>query len=106
MSYPDIEMLVTLADVFGVTVDSLLRGTAVRIDNMVNIGADLPDDGKLRVVQFIGQKMLSVDDVNPENVISLHIDNEMLCDAALNVEIWGSAEIDGDVNGNVTANGK
>lgn len=104
MSYPDIEMLVTLADVFGVTVDSLLRGTAVRTDTLPDVGAGLPDDGKLRVVQFIGQKMLSVNNIDPENIIPLYIDNEMLGDAALNVEIWGSAEIKGDVNGNVTTN--
>lgn len=106
MSYPDIDLLIELADVFGVTVDSLLRGTVLSETENVQIdfGAELPDDGKLRVVQFAGQKMLSVDELDTENVISLHIDNEMLCDAALNVEIWGSAHIDGAIGGNINVN--
>ena len=105
MSYPDIELIIMLADLFGVTVDSLLRDTAAAADTPPHIDAELPDDGKLRVVQFIGRKMLSVDDMDPENIIPLHIENGMSCDAVLNVEVWGSVKIDGDVTGDVTANG-
>lgn len=101
MSYPDIDMLLGLADFFGVTVDSLLRGEAETADALPNLGCDLPDDGKLRVVQFMGQRMLSVDDIDPENVIPLHIGSD---GDTVNVEIWGSADIDGDVGGNVTVN--
>ncbi|MFA6948500.1 MAG: helix-turn-helix transcriptional regulator, partial [Eubacteriales bacterium] len=65
----------------------------------------IPDDGKLRVVQFLGAKLLCRDDYDPEQRIPLEFASYMFNNNVLNVEIWGGADIDGDISGNVSAGG-
>ena len=104
-SYPDIELMKDIAGTFGVTVDYLLNGekqyTAVT-------NYDFPDDGKLRIVQFKGNKLLHCDEYDPNVMISVDTSYVKECAAEnlqLDVEIWGSARIDGDLYGNVSAGG-
>lgn len=106
-SLPDVELIVPLADFFGVSADGLLRGN---IRDFVSPDAPdhgIPDDENLRVVQFIGAKMVSEEmlskgearDLDP---IPLHIDP----DFNGNIEIWGNAAIDGDIGGSVATGGE
>ena len=79
-SYPDIELLETIADTFGVTIDALLRENAQADgaraaavtpcdeDKRESYGtsvdgapSDIPDDGVLRVVQYYGRRYRRVD---------------------------------------------
>lgn len=95
ISYPDIEVLVALADLFGVSVDRLLRGTD---------GGhlpELPDDNTLRIVQVRGQTILRQHTYDP----SLYIPLDVGEDNMLTLEIWGSADIKGTIGGAVTAGG-
>lgn len=94
LSMPDISLIIPIARYFGVTADYLLTG------EMREGTADLPDDDKLRIVQFRGNKLLKADEYDPETIIRLQIgENEA------DVEICGSAKIEGDINGDVTAGG-
>lgn len=63
---------------------------------------DLPDDQVLRVVQFIGNKMVSADEVDDEHFIKLAVDSRKM---RMDVQIYGSASITGGIGGNVTADG-
>ena len=113
LSYPDIESLPTLAGIFGVSIDYLLTGSmaisqvvisdAKETVTIVPEGApvgDWPDDGVLRVVQYLGRVRLSQETYNPKVAIKLEIPEGR---GETHVEIWGSAEIDGDINGNAAA---
>ena len=105
LSYPDITLLIPLADLFGVTVDELLRGKHNTDHNKAGCTdlSDIQDDGKLRVVQFFGKKILKSDDYDPDVKIPLLIDQCDNQEKAVNVELWGSANIEGGINGGVVA---
>lgn len=64
---------------------------------------DLPDDQVLRVVQFIGNRMVSADEVTDDRSIRLNVED--IRRTQLNVRIFGSASITGGVGGSVTADG-
>ena len=128
-SYPDIELLETIADTFGVTIDALLRENAQadgartaavtpcdedkrECDGMPS---DIPDDGVLRVVQYCGRRLLRADDIG-ELTRELHLDGSVFripllaADAEgvndgikteIKVEIWGDADMVFAYNENV-----
>ncbi len=148
-SYPDIELLPVLANLFHATIGSLLCGegsapfetesdahpsaaeavapAADAITNVTAAGpnasgpnaaadaiaepatAGWPDDDVLRIVQFRGRKLLGRDEYDLEQPIPLLFDDEALKqlpeDAHFHVEIWGSAQIEGDINGDLAAGG-
>lgn len=64
---------------------------------------DLPDDQVLRVVQFIGNRMVSADEVTDDRSIRLNVED--IRRTQFNVRIFGSASITGGVGGSVTADG-
>lgn len=97
-SYPDIELLVLLAQQFGVSVDFLLRENAENADAILPA---LPDDGCLRVVQCVGQHMVDKTEFDPNRVIRLRLDKTP--EQTVNVEVWGGADIKGDISGDVTS---
>ena len=120
-SYPDIELLPIIADIMGVSIDYLLRGGEPvnnNIDLPVNkfsgdnagmnsrIGKEVgfPDDNVLRIVQFKGRTLLKQDNYDPQIKIPLYIEADCFQNVDT-VEIWGSAEIKGDIGGNVSAGG-
>lgn len=109
LSYPDIELLPLLAQTLGVSVDTLLCGKSSGSESMVGQMADsllnLPDDGCIRIVQFKGATPLREDIYNPDVKIPLVIDcgSKNTDIGPVNIEIWGSAKINGDISGNVTA---
>ena len=98
-SYPDIELLLDIAGTFGVTVDYLLNGARDNISAQ-STATDFPDDNVLRIVQYKGSKLLRKDEYDPDVKIPLCITEE---DTSVTVEIWGSADIDGNINGSLSA---
>ncbi|MBQ8826326.1 MAG: helix-turn-helix domain-containing protein [Oscillospiraceae bacterium] len=109
-SYPDIELMRDIAGTFGVTVDYLLNGEQSAFNySKPDFSGDFPDDDVLRIVQYRGNKLLRKDEYDPNKAILIDVSTVCGCaktgDIALNVEIWGSAKIDGDVQGNVNAGG-
>lgn len=116
LSYPDVTLLLPLAELFGITADEMLKGLgnatlsekeetvvgggcmdeAITADGLENNDI-LKDDGVLRVVQCLGRRILRVDELNPDTVISLS-DVE-----ASEVHILGNVVVHGNVEGNVKA---
>lgn len=125
LSYPDIDLLPQLADLFGVSIDILLRGGGARAEadesqtaqtagtdrtdkttgspavegNISFPQPDFPDDTILRIVQYRGKTLLRKDTYDPNIRIPLSFTCEPYT-KKLPVEIWGSADIFGDLNGN------
>ncbi len=98
LSYPDITLLPKICDYFKINMDTLFYG-----EEGNKTLEQLPDDDNYRVVQCIGRKIISHDEYNSEKRIKLSIPQSI--DSPINMEIWGSADIKGDVEGNVTAGG-
>lgn len=118
---PDITLFPTLADVLDTSLDYLLRD---EVPLGASPAAAFPDDGTLRVVQFLGQTMLSADgaasgepgvDVRlciedvPGKTVSVAV--QAPCPVTIRGHIGGDLSANGDVTGcgsvggNVYANG-
>ena len=95
-SYPDIEFLPPLAEFFGVSIDYLLTG-ADKVSECEPV-APFPDDGVLRVVQYRGSKLLDSQVYTQDVKIPLAVDGTIPLGK---VEIWGNADISGDISGDV-----
>lgn len=97
-SFPDMETLCRLADYFEISLDCLWGR---------NIGVPeislLPDDGRLRILQCSGKRVLTQNEYDPNVKIPLQIED--CTNTEISLEIWGSAEIDGDIAGDVGAGG-
>lgn len=139
LSYPDIDLLPQLADLFCVSIDALLRGSssiaapnedpAGRADGSADTAderipfpqPDLPDDDVLRIVQYRGTTLLRKDTYDPNIRIPLSVDCRNQTKSFRNkifvsvkdsdttsaprrkqIEIWGSADIFGDLNGSAS----
>ena len=100
LSCPDISLLPELGDFFGVTVDFLLTGR----ESVIQAACGLPDDGKLRIVQAMGNKILGQNEYDGKLVIKLQMPKPSE-QPKLNVDIWSGCTIDGDVNGNIQCGG-
>lgn len=96
LSCPDISLLPELGEFFGVTADYLLTGK----ESAVQAECGLPDDGKLRIVQAMGNKILGQNEFDGRLVIKLQMPNPSE-QPSLNVDIWSGCTIEGDVNGNI-----
>ena len=103
-SLPDIMMLPRLAEYYGVTIDGLFYGAdekeasaCVMPSITAEAPSDIPDDDRLRIVQFLGRRCLGVDDWVDGCPIKL--DLTPYTDNEFNIEMWGSANIMGDIGG-------
>ena len=106
-SIPDIEAIVALCELLGITTDKLLldRDPEVVYQKQevpgerveVKICDTLPDAGVLRVLQFKGKKQLRADEMDGEVYIPL-------CGAerADSIYIEGNAKFEGDIGGDVS----
>lgn len=104
LSYPDITMLPLIADFFGITMDGLFFDKADTAETTGETALTaLPDDDKLRVVQCIGGRVLAAEECVKDKKIKLIIPE--LAEKTLNVEIRGGAEINGDISGDLKAEG-
>lgn len=106
VSLPDLMQIPRIAKFYGVTIDYLFYNEGNERKTIIH---DLPDDNKLRIVQFLGNKILGVDLWEQDKNINLKI-SDSLCitqsGLGINVEIWGNANIQGDINGYVECGGK
>lgn len=103
VSLPDIMQLPRIAQFYGVTIDYLFYSK----ENTEPVTYDLPDDDKLRIVQFRGRRLLGLDLWEKDKKITMKIpeavyDNEEL---KFNIEVWGNAEIHGSINGHAKCGG-
>lgn len=117
-SYPDIEQLPNIADLFGVTIDALFgreRMLPVAVEQPVYSSVEeLPweDDRKLRMVAYQGHKLLTHLDAVKDMTVTIEGDvadvecyfNLNCGDVEGNVNASGSVTC-GDVEGHVSANG-
>lgn len=101
LSYPDIDLLPQLADLFHVSIDALLRKAASPGQAAFATADDLPDDDVLRIVQYRGKTLLQKDTYDPNIRIPLSVADPDV--PAMAVQIWGSADILGSINGYVVA---
>jgi len=93
LSFPDIEFWTKLSKYFGVTIDYLLTGK-----NPQMVPDIIPDDNVLRIVQYQGRTLITQDVYDPKVKIMLSIDSYSMVQQ---IEIWGSANIEGNINGDV-----
>ena len=91
-STPDMETVCRIADILEVSLDYLVGRTYTK-----EVLTELPDDNILRVVQCVGRQLLSKEKYDSQIFIPLSING----DAKMNVHIWGSTKIDGDIEGDV-----
>lgn len=108
LSYPDIEMLTEIADLFEISVDALLREDVDGSDRPCENAdggmglAQLPDDDVVRVVQCIGRRIVKTE-MDPEKRMLLTVDSEAMkalaktCNIAICFE--GRADIKGNLYG-------
>lgn len=109
LSCPDIMYLPHIADYLGVSLDDLLREETsefVRPQRLEKI--DLPDDGKVRIFQCIGNRVITQNELEGKSqkdvpVIPLAIETGQMPKGNLCIEIWGSAQIEGFIRGDVSA---
>lgn len=104
LNYPDILNLPQIADYLDISLDELLR------DNFDGerevISQELPDDGKLRILAAIGQKViLQADKEETINIseLTIHLSDVSLEEKQIELQVLGNAEITGTVDGSVMA---
>ncbi len=101
-SLPDVGLLPVIADFFGVSIDSLFFGEEASVKSSIS----LPHDNVLYIVQVKNGRVLGKDNWSRNNPIKLAINNnsERINNSdRIDIRIWGNAEIDGDISGNVEA---
>ncbi len=116
-SVPDIEIIVSLCELFGITADEMLLGKTSKSRSEENReGADggasiverdiletLPDDDIHRVLQFKGRRHLRTDELDPNGYIPIEIrDDSIFNSMGIKVNI-GNTRI--NIEGNVRFNG-
>jgi transcriptional regulator with XRE-family HTH domain len=104
-SLPDIMQLPRIARFFGVSIDYLFYNEG-KEQELVN--GELPDDDILRIIQFRGRKMLGADIWEQDKAFQLKLPvgfNNGDASRQLNTEIWGNANIEGNIGGYVECNG-
>lgn len=99
LSYPDILMLPKIAEYFKICLDELFFGASAKEASVLR---ELPDDDKLRVVQCLGDKVLKNEEYRKDCPFELVIPENK---SELNFEIWGGANIKGDISGYANSGG-
>lgn len=108
LSYPDIDTLLLLSDFLEVSVDELLRDSNITVPRIL---PELPDDNTLRIIQCVGNRMIHRAELCHPNVhnnpipLTLKNNSENNKDNPIYIEIWGNAELDGNIFGSVNAGG-
>ncbi|MDE6592285.1 MAG: helix-turn-helix domain-containing protein [Oscillospiraceae bacterium] len=105
LSCPDIGLLPGMAEFLGVTADYLLTGRVASAANVASAALDLPDDGVLRVVQAVGNRLLSADEAKEEIKLIFPEKCTEELPQKLNVEIRCECTIEGDIYGDLNAGG-
>lgn len=107
LSYPDIVILPLIADYLQVSLDYLLREEGETGKTTDGLLPGLPEDDTVRVLQCVGNRIVECREKNGEDKmpsLSLKMP-EPGKNPDVQIEIWGNAEIDGDVCGSASAGG-
>ncbi|MDF2590283.1 MAG: hypothetical protein K0S41_4126 [Anaerocolumna sp.] len=102
-SLPDIMLLPDIAKFFGVSIDYLFHPE--NNEKQQSLSLDINDDNKLRILQFIGRRMVDAQEYIPDCYIPIAIDPDKYKDVSISVEIRGNAEIKGNISGSLSAGG-
>jgi transcriptional regulator with XRE-family HTH domain len=104
ISLPDIMQLPRIAQFFGVTIDYLFYSESITQATQI---VELPDDDVYRVIQCKGSKLLDVDIWDKDKYIMLKIPETVTkqINEKMNFEIWGNANINGNIGGYVECQG-
>ena len=111
-SLPDVTLLPDIADSLGLSMAALFGREEKKEAGAVE--ALFPNDGRLRVAQFLGNRLLTSDlqteDTPPiplaiEEALKHGLTEDQLGRLALNVEIRSSANIEGAIRGDASAGG-
>ncbi|MBP3703797.1 MAG: helix-turn-helix domain-containing protein [Lachnospiraceae bacterium] len=112
LSCPDIMFLPQIADYLGVSLDYLLREEQEEPEALTG-SIDLPEDDTVRIVQCIGNRIVRRDEWEENKdipIIPLTFGKEAESTVdepyELKLEIWGSAQIEGGVIGDIKAGGR
>lgn len=99
-SYPDLDMLINIASIFDISLDMLLLGKerSTYVDEDAPRVLGLPDDDTLRIVLCSGNRLLKLEEGCNGVKIPLQINGRVGL-----LEVRGSADISGDVYGNISA---
>lgn len=92
-SVPDVGIIPDIAAFFGVSIDSLFFGEMDGIGNKL----PFPEDDVLYIVQVRNGSVLGKGRWDKEKPVKLALED---IDGKLDIQIWGNAEIDGNVSGN------
>ena len=99
-SLPDVGIIPDIAAFFGVSIDSLFFGKSPTATGSEKL--TLPNDGKLYIVQILNSEILDSEEWDRDKYIDLAAER---FEGTLSVEIWGNANIKGDVSGGLHAGG-
>lgn len=99
LSYPDIELLPILAKYFEVSIDFLLTGSTSNI-RLPNPNGSFHDD-TLYILMCKGNQIITKNNYDSNIKIVLKADDTI----SGPIEIWGSADIDGNISGGLKAGG-
>ncbi len=100
ISYPDITMLPKIAEQFNISLDRLFYGIGGDYRESLVLD-ELPNDNILRMIQFRGREVLKKEVYRKGETFELLIPENS--EKTISFEIWGNADIQGDVSGSVHA---
>lgn len=95
-SYPDIELLPVIANIFDVTIDSLFRNVDTP---KTTASLPFPNDDKIRVIRFNGHKIIDCKESDNNYITYSPRQDEN------KIEVWGDCIIEGDLLLNLTCIG-
>ena len=123
-SLPDVALIPSIAEFFGVTIGQLFYGLASKAADAVGTeppaeapswqgrekGLPFPNDNKVRVVQYIGHRLVKAADKDLWDGILLNLEEtmeniSMSKSRSLQIEVWGHAQLEGDLTGDIHAGG-
>lgn len=104
-SLPDVAMIPRIAEYFGATTDFLFFGGEMPAAPEKEPASPFPDDGVLRAVLYQGSQLLDAVDATMPIRLRMPGTAEETISRPVQVEIHGSAQIEGSINGSVAAQG-
>ena len=123
-SLPDVALIPSIAEFFGVTIDQLFYGLDSKAADAVGTeppaeapswqgrekGLPFPNDNTVRVVQYIGHRLVKAADKDLWDGILLNLEEtmeniSMSKSRSLQIEVWGHAQLEGDLTGDIHAGG-
>lgn len=97
-SLPDVTLLSVIADYFDISVDALFGRAADPVQPEAK-AALFPEDDKLRVVQYLGGRLMSAEECSGDRAIRVEFPAGPMQNVKIKVEIQGSARIMSPVSG-------